>query len=110
VAAAGDAQAGLEAGPLRVRIGLHTGEPLLTDDGYVGMDVHRDAPIAAAGNGGQVLLSQATRDLLDDGLPLRDLGEHRLKDLTRATRIPEGPPPDAIPSLDEAAAEALALD
>ena len=75
---------------LRVRIGIHPGEPTVTDEGYVGIDVHRGARIAAAGHGGQVLLSQATRDLLPEELPeirIRDLGEHRLKDLTRAQRL-----------------------
>ncbi|HZC29378.1 MAG TPA: adenylate/guanylate cyclase domain-containing protein, partial [Gaiellaceae bacterium] len=85
LAAAGDAQAAL-TGPVRVRIGVHTGEPLLTDEGYVGIDVHRAARIAAAGHGGQVLVSQSTRELVAaDGL--RDLGEHRLKDLTAPERI-----------------------
>src|SRR5437016_8048789 len=62
LAAAADAQDALN-GPIRVRIGLHTGEPLLTEEGYVGIDVHRAARIAAVGHGGQVLISQATRDL-----------------------------------------------
>jgi predicted ATPase len=67
-------------------MGLHTGEPLVTDEGYVGIDVHRAARIAAAGHGGQILVSQSTRDLAGvDGL--RDLGEHRLKDLTAPERI-----------------------
>src|SRR5213076_3309435 len=72
-------------GPVRVRMGLHTGEPVVTDEGYVGVDVHRAARVAAAGHGGQVLLTQATRDLVD--LPVRDLGEHRLKDLSAPERI-----------------------
>jgi WD40 repeat protein/DNA-binding SARP family transcriptional activator len=71
--------------PLRVRMGLHTGEPLIATTGYVGMDVHRAARIGDAANGGQVLLSQSTRELilydLPKGLSLRDLGEHRLKDM-----------------------------
>ena len=67
-------------------MGVHTGEPVVTDEGYVGIDVHRAARIAAAGHGGQVLVSQSTRDLVDaDGL--RDLGEHRLKDLSAPERI-----------------------
>jgi predicted ATPase/class 3 adenylate cyclase/DNA-binding CsgD family transcriptional regulator len=70
---------------LRVRMGLHTGESLTIETGYVGMDVHRAARICAAGHGGQVLVSRTTRDLvadmLPDGVSLRDLGEHRLKDL-----------------------------
>ena len=53
VAAAADAQVGLAGGPVRVRMGLHTGEPLRTDEGYVGFDVHRAARIAAAGHGGR---------------------------------------------------------
>jgi predicted ATPase/class 3 adenylate cyclase len=82
VVAAGEGQAALAQGPISVRMGIHTGEPRLTEEGYVGMDVHRAARIAAAGHGGQVLVSQTTRDLLDSTLDLRDLGEHRLKDLT----------------------------
>jgi class 3 adenylate cyclase len=65
VTAAAEAQAALADGPVRVRIVLHTGKPTLTDAGYVGIDVHRATRIAAAGQGGQVLLSQATRDLVD---------------------------------------------
>jgi predicted ATPase/class 3 adenylate cyclase len=87
VAAAAAARSALSESPLRVRIGIHTGEPLHTDDGYVGMDVHRAARIAAAGHGAQILLSQATRDLLGDEHELVDLGAHRLKDLTRPERI-----------------------
>ena len=85
VAAAADTQSALAAGPMRVRVGLHTGEPVLTDSGYVGIDVHRAARIAAAGHGGQVLLSQSTRDLVD--ADVRDLGMHRLKDLSAAERL-----------------------
>jgi predicted ATPase/class 3 adenylate cyclase len=73
-----------------VRMGLHTGEPTPTADGYVGLDMHRAARVAAAANGGQVLLSQATRDLLPetlDGLTFRDLGDHRLKDLSGPQRL-----------------------
>jgi predicted ATPase/class 3 adenylate cyclase/predicted negative regulator of RcsB-dependent stress response len=87
VSAAAAGQAALSAGPISVRMGLHTGEPMLTEEGYVGIDVHRAARIAAAGHGGQVLLSQTTRDLLDSTFDLRDLGEHRLKDLTEPERI-----------------------
>jgi hypothetical protein len=86
LAAAREAQAALGDGPVRVRMGVHTGEPLLTDEGYVGIDVHRAARIAAAGHGGQVLVSEATRQFLGaEGL--RDLGQHRLKDLTAPERI-----------------------
>jgi predicted ATPase/class 3 adenylate cyclase len=76
---------------LRVRMGIHTGEPILVADDYAGLDVHRAARICAAGHGGQVLLSQATRDLLGAELPfgagLRDLGDYRLKDLSRSERL-----------------------
>ena len=77
--------------PVRVRLGLHTGEPTLTASGYVGLDVHRAARICAAGHGGQTLLSQTTRALVEydppAGVRLRDLGEHRLKDLQRPERL-----------------------
>ena len=85
VAAASNAQHALAAGPVRVRMGLHTGEPLRADEGYVGFDVHRAARIAAAAHGGQVLLSQATADLA--GADVRDLGMHRLKDLSAPERL-----------------------
>jgi predicted ATPase len=78
-------------GRLPVRMGLHTGEPVLTATGYVGLDVHRAARICSAGHGGQVLVSQTTRELighdLPDGVELRDLGEHRLKDLSTPHRL-----------------------
>ncbi|HEU0247812.1 MAG TPA: adenylate/guanylate cyclase domain-containing protein, partial [Gaiellaceae bacterium] len=61
VAAAAEAREALEAGPIRVRMGIHTGEPLKTDEGYVGLDVHRAARIAAAAHGGQIVLSETTR-------------------------------------------------
>jgi predicted ATPase/class 3 adenylate cyclase len=86
LAAAADGRDALADGPIRVRMGLHTGEPLLTDEGYVGIDVHRAARIAAAGHGGQILVSQSTRDLAGVD-SLRELGEHRLKDLTAPERI-----------------------
>jgi class 3 adenylate cyclase len=75
LAAASAAREALADGPIRVRIGLHTGEPTRTDEGYVGIDVHRAARLAAAGHGGQILLSQATRDLAGADR-LRDLGLH----------------------------------
>ena len=75
----------VEDGAVSIRIGLHTGEPLVTNEGYVGMDVHRAARICAAGHGGQILLSQATRDLA--GVDTRDLGLHRLKDLLGPERL-----------------------
>ena len=75
----------------RVRMGLHTGEQLIGSTGYVGMDVHRAARIGDAAHGGQVLISQTTRQLvaqdLPKGLTIRDLGEHRLKDLKFPTPI-----------------------
>ena len=85
LAAADAARRGLDDGAIRVRMGVHTGEPVVTDEGYVGIDVHRAARIAAAGHGGQILVSRATRDLVSDGL--LDLGEHRLKDLAAPERI-----------------------
>ncbi|HEV3480230.1 MAG TPA: adenylate/guanylate cyclase domain-containing protein [Gaiellaceae bacterium] len=87
VAAAREATAALADGPVRVRIGVHTGEPVLTEEGYVGVDVHQAARIMGAGHGGQVLLSETTRRLLDSTLELRDLGEHRLKDLSAPQRL-----------------------
>jgi predicted ATPase/class 3 adenylate cyclase len=75
----------LASGQVQVRVGLHTGTPLLTDEGYVGDDVHRAARIAACGHGGQVLVSSATASLVER--ELRDLGEHRLKDLSAPERV-----------------------
>jgi predicted ATPase/class 3 adenylate cyclase/DNA-binding CsgD family transcriptional regulator len=76
---------------VRVRMGLHTGEPHLAADGYMGLDVHRAARIMNAGHGGQILLSQTTRDLVEHELPegasLRDLGAHRLKDLEHKSHL-----------------------
>ena len=91
VAAAVDAQRALathdwpEGSTVRVRMGLHTGEPTVGDEGYVGLDVVRAARISAAGHGGQVLLSETTRALvgndLPDGVSVHDLGEQNLKDI-----------------------------
>jgi predicted ATPase/class 3 adenylate cyclase len=86
VQAAAEAQQGLEPGPISIRVGIHTGTPLLTDEGYVGDDVHRAARIAAAGHGGQVLVSASTA-VLTGANAMRDLGEHRLKDLSAPERI-----------------------
>src|SRR5262245_61629192 len=86
LAAAAAVREALAGGPIRVRMGLHTGEPIVTEEGYVGIDVHRAARIAAAGHGGQILLSQATRDLTGADR-LRDLGVHRLKDLAAPERL-----------------------
>src|SRR5262245_53111948 len=85
VAAAAEIQSRLSSGPIRVRMGLHTGEPRITDEGYMGMDVHRGARVCAAGHGGQVLLSQTTRELVD--VEVTDLGQHRLKDLLEPQRL-----------------------
>jgi len=101
VAAAAAAQRGLAAArwpderPVRVRMGLHTGEgrPASAAAGadYVGFEIHRAARIAAAGHGGQVLVSETTESLVRDGLGaglgLRNLGEHRFKDLIRPERV-----------------------
>ena len=80
-----------EGAPIRVRMGIHTGEATPAFGGYVGLDVHRAARIMAAGYGGQILLSQATQTLIEGNLPegvtLRDLGEYRLKDLSRPEHI-----------------------
>jgi class 3 adenylate cyclase len=80
-----------EGGAVRVRIGMHTGEPIRTPEGYTGLDVIRGARIKEAGHGGQVLLSKSTAALIEDaligGLSLRDLGAHRLKGLPRPERI-----------------------
>jgi predicted ATPase/class 3 adenylate cyclase/DNA-binding CsgD family transcriptional regulator len=80
-----------EGAAVRVRMGLHTGEPSLTHGDFVGLDVHHAARIMSAGNGGQILLSQTTQDLVEYDLPddvsLRDLGDHRLKDLGRPIRL-----------------------
>src|SRR5829696_4245780 len=79
--------------PVRVRIGLHTGQGQLAGGDYVGIDVHRAARIAAAGYGGQILVSDATRALVELNLPatltLHDLGLHRLKDLAHPERLYE---------------------
>src|SRR6266567_4631695 len=80
-----------EGAAVRVRVGLHTGEPQPTADGYVGLDVHLAARLMSVGHGGQVLLSQTTRHLVEhtlpDGVSLRDLGEHRLKDLQQQSHL-----------------------
>jgi predicted ATPase/class 3 adenylate cyclase len=97
VMAAMAAQRGLASHPwpegttVRVRMGLHTGEPQRSAEGYVGLDVHHAARIMSAGHGGQVLLSQTTRDLVEQTLPpgvsVRDLGAHRLKDLQQPSHL-----------------------
>src|SRR5437879_7761021 len=94
-----------DAAVVRVRMGLHTGEPSRVAEGYVGLDVHYAARIMSAGHGGQVLLSRTTRDLVEqdlpDGVSLRDLGAHRLKDLLHPSHLFElvisGFPADFLP-------------
>jgi predicted ATPase/class 3 adenylate cyclase len=79
-----------DAGPIRVRMGIHSGEVLVSNDDYVGLEVHRAARVAAAAHGGQVVLTDAARVLaaeLGDGVALRDLGEHHLKDFPDAQRL-----------------------
>src|SRR5206468_5343397 len=78
VAAAAEARTALQHGSIRLRMAVHTGEPIVTQEGYVGIDVHRAARIAAAAHGGQIVVSETTRGLLDTEVTLRDLGEHRL--------------------------------
>jgi len=86
LAAAAAAREALADGPIRVRMGIHTGAPHLGQEGYVGADVHRAARIAAAGHGGQVLVSAATVALVGmEGV--RELGEHRLKDFVEPVSI-----------------------
>jgi predicted ATPase len=85
ITAASTFREALESGPIRVRVGLHTGAPLLTDEGYVGDDVHLGARVAGAGHGGQVVISAATAALVE--CELKDLGEHRLKDIAKAVTI-----------------------
>jgi predicted ATPase/class 3 adenylate cyclase len=95
--AAADAQRSLGAYPwrdgrmLKVRMGLHTGEAPLVGNEYIGIDVHHAARIAASAHGGQVLVSESTRGIVEEKLPsglrLHDLGEHRLKDLARSERL-----------------------
>jgi class 3 adenylate cyclase len=97
VAAAADAQRELAAhewgggAQLKVRMGLHTGEPKVGEERYVGIGVHRAARIGAAGHGGQVLLSSTTKELAEEELPpgvsIRDLGERRLKDIEQPQRL-----------------------
>jgi class 3 adenylate cyclase len=75
---------------VRVRMGVHTGEPALGDEGYLGLDVVRAARICALAHGGQVLVSETTRALVRgelDGLSLQDVGEHRLKDIEEPERL-----------------------
>jgi predicted ATPase/class 3 adenylate cyclase len=94
-----------EDATIQVRMGLHTGEGRLGGDDYVGIDVNRAARIAAAGHGGQILISDATRGLVEhdlpDGVRIRDLGDHRLKDIAHPEQlfdlVIEGLPSDFPP-------------
>jgi predicted ATPase/class 3 adenylate cyclase len=86
LAAVDEATSALAETTIRIRVGIHTGEPGLDPPKYVGLDVHKAARIMSAGHGGQVLLSQATRELVDGGV-LRDLGDHRLKDFDEPVRL-----------------------
>src|SRR5436189_103174 len=76
---------------IHVRMGLHSGSGIAGGDDYVGIDVNRAARIGASGSGGQVLVSDSTRALAEQDLPagvsIRDLGEHRFKDLARPERV-----------------------
>jgi predicted ATPase/class 3 adenylate cyclase len=85
--AVGEALTALEGSPVQIRVGIHTGEPIVEAPKYVGLDVHRAARIMAAAHGGQALVSRTTRDLLDESFTIRDLGEHRLKDLSAPQRL-----------------------
>ncbi len=95
--AAAEAQQALEGHPwpeearVRIRIGLHTGEAVARNGRYVGQEVHRASRICDAGHGGQIVLSQATAELVRQSLPegasLTDLGAHRLKDLGARERL-----------------------
>ena len=85
VAAARELSEELASGAIRARVGLHTGTPLIGDEGYVGIDVHRAARIAAAAHGGQVVMSEPTAALV--GEDVQPLGEHLLKDLLGPLRL-----------------------
>ncbi|HEY6057831.1 MAG TPA: adenylate/guanylate cyclase domain-containing protein, partial [Candidatus Limnocylindrales bacterium] len=97
LAAAAESQQGLarqgwpDGHAVKVRMGIHTGEVVLTGDGYVGLPLHQAARVASAAHGGQVLISSTTRALAGGALPvgveLRDLGEHRLKDIDHPERL-----------------------
>src|SRR5215218_10682496 len=94
-----------EEGRVAIRIGIHTAEPYLHDEGYFGVGVSRAARICAAAHGGQILLSNATAGVIEDldlpGVRLRELGQYRLKDISRPQRLVqvdvEGLPTDFSP-------------
>ena len=86
-------------GVVQVRMGMHTGEPLSSGTGFVGLDVHRAARIMGAAHGGQILISQTTHDLARDLPPeigVLDLGEHTLKDLPAAEHLFQVTRPDLV--------------
>lgn len=88
VAAAASGQRALaESSPLRVRMGLHTGEAVVRDNDYVGRDVHKAKRVSDAGHGGQILLSQTTADLVRSTVRTKDLGAFRLKDFDEAEHL-----------------------
>jgi predicted ATPase len=87
LAAAAAAQEALAGGPVRVRMGLHTGAVLLTQTGYVGKELHRAARIAGSGHGGQIVLSKQTTEQAGDGFSYLDLGEHKFKDFPEPLNI-----------------------
>ncbi len=86
VAAAVSGQKALASGPITVRMGLHTGTPMTTAEGYVGIDVHRGARVGALAHGGQIIVSSATAALVENQ-PRRDLGRHRLKDFDAPVQL-----------------------
>jgi predicted ATPase/class 3 adenylate cyclase len=85
--AAQAAQEALAGGPVKVRMGVHTGPVLLEETGYVGRELHLAARIASSGSGGQVILSRDTMELAGYGFVFSDLGEHRLKDIEHPVAI-----------------------
>jgi class 3 adenylate cyclase len=87
VTAINEAMSGLDGGPIRIRVGIHTGEPTPDPPKYVGIDVHRAARIMSSAHGVQVVLSRHTADLLDDEMQLKDLGNHHFKDFDAPERI-----------------------
>jgi WD40 repeat protein/class 3 adenylate cyclase len=101
---------------VRVRMGLHTGEPVVGATDYIGLAVHRAARICSLGHGGQILLSSATRELLEDdlraGISFRDLGRRRLKDFDRPEHLFQvvvGDLPADFPPVVSVVAEAVEL-
>jgi predicted ATPase/class 3 adenylate cyclase len=85
VSAVSEAMAGLDDGPISIRVGIHTGEPGLDPPKYVGMDVHFAARVMSSAHGGQVVLTQTTADLVET--PLTSLGAHRLKDISEPVSL-----------------------